>query len=55
MEGAEKYYPENRGLHYVLQRADQCIFDVNTMLSYKDISPAIEFAQTDSASLLKHH
>lgn len=55
MAGEEKYYPESRGLHYVLQRSDQCFFDANTMLTYKGISPAIDFAQTDSASLLKHH
>lgn len=40
----EKYYPESRGLHYVLQRADQCILDANMMLSYKGVSPAIDFA-----------
>lgn len=55
MAGKEKYYHDSRGLHYVLQRSDQYGFDANTMLSYKGISPAIDFAQTDSASLLKHH
>ena len=44
MAGEEKYYPESRGPYYVLCRVDQCIFDANTMPSYKGICPAIDFA-----------
>ena len=40
----ENYYPESRGPYYVLRRVDQCMFDANTILSYKGISPAIDFA-----------